>query len=161
MKTILIMLSLLAAQIVSAQSTPYINDLDSIPLTLQESSTPVYQVNYPGLGPAGRIRDCLIVDVVQTEHFISINQKMAFANRISVRDGFMFGERIGTELKPRVQGNSIVFPLRSVGLYMTHIQANGRNGKTLLKVIEETLLPAEDSTSPILVNLLYVRGCRL
>jgi hypothetical protein len=43
---------------------------------------------------------------------------------------------------------------------MTHIQAKARNSETLLEVIEDTLLPSNDSSSPIQVNLLYVRGCR-
>lgn len=166
MKKILIMITLLTAQMAFSQSAPYIDDLDSIPLRLETESTPVVQINYPGYringGRPATINDCLILDVMDSDHVVTIKQKMAFAKKIEVRDGFMFGrERNGTELKPRVHGNSVVFPLVSIGTYMTHIQATARDSKTLLKVIEENLLPSNDPTSPIHVNLLYVRGCRL
>lgn len=166
MKTILITLSLLAAQMSFAQETPYIDDLQSIPLRVETSATPVYHINYPGYrmngGTPASIRDCFILDVMDSDHTVTLAQKMAFAKKIEVRDGFMDGgERIGVELKPRVKNNSVVFPLVSVSTYMTHIQATARNSKTLLKVIEENLLPSEDPSSPIQVNLLYVRGCRL
>lgn len=161
MKTLLLILTLVTSSMAFA-----IDDLQSISLRIEESKTPTYPIHYPGYringGRPALIKDCFILDVMDSDNVVTMKQKMDFAKKISVRDGFGISiDRIGAELKPRVQGKSVVFDLISVGSYVTHIQARAKEDKTLLNVIEETLLPSEDPTSPIQVNLLYVRGCRL
>ncbi len=140
-----------------AQVDQTIDDLGVISLNLETHSAPTLMLSYPGLGLEDGEVDCLILDITNSRK-ITIAQKMELAKKLQIRDGFILNNgELPPLLSPRLKDNSkVVFNLVSGGGYLTHLQASGKKGKTLI----ETIVSVSGLNDRHQVNLVYVRGCR-
>ena len=136
-----------------------LDDLGVINLHVETAATEPVVINYPGYRMGGgtpprmRIADCLILDIQNSDRPVTVNHKLKVAKLLKVRDGFL--SREGAYLVPRVKDSKVVFFLQSGGTYVTSIQVESANGKSLTEVITEAL------GTEVPVGLIYVRGCRL
>ncbi len=136
-----------------------LDDLGVINLHVETAATEPALIQYPGyrMGggtpPSMQIADCLILDIQNSDRPVTVNDKMKVAKRLKVRDGFL--SREGAYLVPRVKESKVVFFLQSGGSYVTSIQVESANGKSLTEVITAAV------GAEIPVGLIYVRGCRL
>ena len=136
-----------------------IDHLQGIPLQVDARETEVYEVHYPnyriggGTPPRREIRDCLLVDIGSTDTPVTLSARRRLAQALEVRDGF----HQHSLLEPRVQGQNVVFPLKTGSAYMTFLSVKAAGEKTL----RESIIEVNKNFAFVPVQLLYVRGCRL
>ncbi len=156
MKALSLILALSFTMSIALAAGEDLDDLQTIDLQLEDSSTPIYTVQYPGyrLGggtPPGRvITDCLLLDIKDSDRLLTLDVKMALANKLIVLDGFHHTEESAPVLVPVIQGKNVVFPLKSGSSYLTMLQVKTKNGKSLISNLK--------TTAP--TGLVYIRGCR-
>lgn len=137
-----------------------LEDLLTIDLHVEAASTEPVTIQYPGyrLGggtpPRMVIRDCLILDIQNSDRPVTVAEKLAVAKLLKVRDGFR--SREGAYLDPEVKDSKVVFYLVSGGGYLTNIHIESADGSSHLT---DELTSAVGAGVP--VGLIYVRGCRL
>ncbi len=155
MKTLLSLLLILSSSLALAETND-LDDLQTIDLQLEESSTPAYTVQYPGYRIGGgtpprlNITDCLLLDIKDSDNLITTEKKLALAKKLVVIDGFQRAPDSTPVLTPTVQGKNVVFNLQSNGGYMTILQVKTKTGKSLAATI--------NTEAP--VGLVYIRACR-
>lgn len=156
--TILVSLISIAA---SAQERITIDDLGSIGLNLEESSTLPHVVHYPnyrmggGNGAGRELQDCLLLDVKHSDAVVTVEQKLKLARKLEVRQFDFAGQA------PVVKGTHVVFPIGGGTMYMTTIRVSSKSGDPLNEVVRRSLPPVRQgngSTAP--TALVYVRDCR-
>ncbi len=141
-----------------------IDDLDAIQLNLDQSTTVPHDIHYPnyrmggGNGAGRKINDCLLLDIRHSDAVLTLEQKLKLAKALIVSHGFGDPEN---EMEATIQGKHIVFLMPPHNLYMTHLKAETREGRSLNEVIQialPTVRPGNTNVPP--TSLLYVRDCR-
>ncbi|MES2800945.1 MAG: hypothetical protein V4654_00505 [Bdellovibrionota bacterium] len=131
-------------------------DLDTLNLRLDATSTSTVDINYPGYKLGGgapakiKIRDCLVLDIKDSDNVLTVEQKLKLADAFNVVE---FGKVI---LKPEAINNAVVYFLRGNGMYMTYIKAESKSQLSLTDSLN-AMLPNSKSAP---VGLVYMRGCR-
>lgn len=137
-----------------------LEDLVTIDLRVEAAAKEPVTIQYPGyrLGggtpPRMVIRDCLILDIQNSDRPVTVAEKLDVAKLLKVRDGFR--SREGAYLSPEVKDSKVVFYLVSGGGYLTSIHVESADGSSHLT---DELASAVGAGVP--VGLIYVRGCRL
>jgi len=160
MKSLLLVFTLMITTAYAQEGE--LEDLGTINLQLEESSSEAMRVNYPGyrMGggtPPGRvITDCLLLDVQDSDGVVSLATKRALANRLIVEDGFRLAGVTPDTLPASVKGDKVIFRLTSGGSYVTQLSVRTKNGESLKSNVTATIPRAEGMP----VGLVYVRSCR-
>lgn len=149
-----------------AQNRTTLDDLGSIRLRTDKKQLGA-DVHYPnyrmggGTPPTRQIRDCFILDVLDSDNSITNELKMDIAQELKVLEGFSFDTGSKVELTPEFKGNNVVFKVRPGNLYLTSFIVSTRGDRKLNDMLTEKMPGTRLGNSASAVNLLYVRGCRL
>ncbi|MFT6630454.1 MAG: hypothetical protein ACJAS4_000392 [Bacteriovoracaceae bacterium] len=165
-KTRTILTILILGQISStfAQARNSIGDLQAVKLRVNEKTVQV-DVHYPNYRMGGgtpstrEIIDCFVLDILDSDHEVTLNLKKKISQEVLVAQGFNRDSQ--TELVPMIKGDNIVFKVLRGNLYMTTFTVSGREDKPLGDILDALMPHTRQGNSPSAVNLLYVRDCRL
>lgn len=167
MKILFLTISLLSlySSFTSANDRGILDDLMSLELRVKKNEL-VVDVHYPnyrmggGTPPTRRVQDCLILDIIDSDHNLTLKFKHNLASKISVLQGFRGIEEM-EEILPEIKDYKVVFKTNGHTLYMTSFGVQAKDGRELKEVLDEIMPPTREGNYPSMVNLLYVRGCRL
>ena len=143
-----------------------IDDLKSMPLRIKETSVSA-DIHYPnyrmggGTGPSRQIVDCLVIDILDSDHVPTLALKQSIADQIRVLEGFGGNTNEYLELLPEIKNDKIVFKLAPINYYVQTLRIETRSGNTLKEEIDKLMPNTRIGNQLSSVNMLYVRDCRL
>lgn len=166
MKKLAVILSLLAGSTFARINTmeDNIDHLQRIEIEKTEGNEVVRLVQYPGIGNQSFTRpDCVLLNskfVFMSEDKI---ERLKEAVVVSDGSGIMFPEPhfeindLDQDIKQSVNGDRIVFPLKTLGTYVTGLRIKSAiEGKTLKEAFVHALGRGGDQ-----VELIFLRGCEI
>lgn len=145
---------------------PIIDDLLSMPLRVEKTKVNA-DIHYPnyrmggGTGPSRQIKDCLVLDILDSDHITSLELKETIADQIRVLEGFGPHMDEYIELLPTIKNNKVVFSILPRSFYVQTLHVETKSGNTLKEEIDKLMPSTRVGNQLSRVNLLYVRDCRL
>ncbi len=141
-----------------------LEDLRVMNLNVDAQSTEGYEIHYPnyrmggGVGPRRSLRDCLLLDIRNSDVIVPHSQKLKFAQALKMEFGFRDDL---SPMKLEVRGHQIMFYHTERLFYMLDLKASAPEGETLNGLITKLLPKSQDNVAVPRVGLIYVRDCRL